>query len=100
MDESFINIIIGVIIIIQIAVFARSIARIWSYKQAIGNINNYTIKHSTIPEEYIEQISVREILSNNIPQSLYATAIDNELSEEVEIIENGKDSDNKEIDFL
>ncbi|MFT6841825.1 MAG: hypothetical protein ACJASR_000587 [Psychroserpens sp.] len=100
MDESILNIIIGVIIIIQIAVFGRNIARIWSYKQAIGNIDNYTIKHSTIPEEYIEHISVREILSNNIPESLQSAVIDDEISEELEIIESGEDSDDEEIDFL
>ncbi|WP_027078665.1 hypothetical protein [Maribacter antarcticus] len=100
MDEQILNIIIGAIIVIQIVVFAVNIARIWFYKQAIGNIDNYTIKHSNIPEEYIEQISVREILSNNIPESLKSAVLDDEKSEEVEIIDMASDSEDKEIDFL
>lgn len=54
---------------LQIIVFARNMIRIFSYKQSIGNIDNYKIKHSIVPEEYINSISVREILNDNIPDA-------------------------------
>lgn len=84
MEESILNIIIGCIIILQIVVFVRNISRIWSYKQAIGKVNEYTIKHSIVPEEFIENISVREILSNNIPQYLEPMEVNEDITEEIE----------------
>ncbi|SIR14730.1 hypothetical protein [Maribacter ulvicola] len=69
MDEQILNIIIAVIIIIQVIVFIINMTRIFAYKQSIGNIQNYKIKDAFVPEKYMNSITVREILTDNIPES-------------------------------
>ena len=77
MDEKILNIIIGIIIVIQVIVFVMNMTRILSYKQSIGNIKNYQIKHADVPEEYINSITVREILTDNIPEAYIQAVPDN-----------------------
>ncbi len=98
MDISILDIIIGCIIILQIIVFVRNLIRIFSYKQAIGNIHNYKIKHSIIPEEFIEDISVREILSNNIPERLQPIEINEEIAGEFKHNPQSSNSEDEWID--
>lgn len=83
MDEKILIIVIGGIIILQLTVFTRNMIRIFSYKQAIGKIDNYKIKHSIVPEEYIDEISVREILTNNIPEAQNPLEADGSVHDEV-----------------
>tara|TARA_R110002051_G_scaffold108607_5_gene181354 strand:- start:446 stop:763 length:318 start_codon:yes stop_codon:yes gene_type:complete len=77
MDDKILNIIIGIIIVIQIIVFVLNMTRILSYKQSIGSIKNYQIKHSVVPEEYINSITVRDILTDNIPEAYIQAVPDN-----------------------
>ncbi|MGO4921392.1 hypothetical protein [Maribacter spongiicola] len=77
MDEKILNIIIGIIIVIQVIVFVMNMIRILSYKQSIGNIKNYQIKHAFVPEEYINSITLREILTDNIPEAYIQAVPDN-----------------------
>lgn len=77
MDEKILNIIIGIIIVIQVIVFVMNMTKILAYKQSIGNIKNYQIKHALVPEEYINSITVREILTDNIPEAYIQAVADN-----------------------
>lgn len=77
MDEKILNIIIGIIIVIQVIVFVINMTKILAYKQSIGNIKNYTIKDAVVPDEYINSITVREILTDNIPEAYIREVPDN-----------------------
>tara|TARA_R110000737_G_scaffold299648_1_gene306468 strand:+ start:183 stop:482 length:300 start_codon:yes stop_codon:yes gene_type:complete len=77
MDEKILNIILGIIIVIQVIVFVMNMTKILAYKQSIGNIKNYTIKDAVVPDEYINSITVKEILTDNIPESYIHPVPDN-----------------------
>ena len=77
MDEQILNSIIAIIIVLQFIVFLINMIRILAYSKSIGNIKKYQIKDAVVPEEYINSITVREILTDNIPEAYIQAVPDN-----------------------
>ena len=101
MEEKSLNFIIGIIIVIQIIVFIMNMVRILSYKQSIGNIKNYQIKHADVPEEYMNSITVREILTDNIPEAYIQPVTENVqyvTDEEKEFYDSNSEQNFDELD--
>ncbi|RRO12344.1 hypothetical protein [Flavobacteriaceae bacterium 14752] len=56
--------IIGVIIVIQILVFLGNYRKIQDYKRTIQKANDFKIVEVSVPEEWIKNIEVEDILKN------------------------------------
>lgn len=51
--------------------------RILAYRNSIGNVKKYQIKDAFVPEEYTNSITVREILTDNIPEAYIQPVAEN-----------------------
>jgi len=64
MHDYIIILIIAVIIGIQILIFWKNMSKIKKYKQTIEDVRDFEIVEVSVPEEWIKEIDVEEILQN------------------------------------
>lgn len=64
MHDYIIILIIAVIIGIQILIFWKNMSKIKKYKQTIEDVKDFEIVEVSVPEEWIKEIGVEEILQN------------------------------------
>jgi len=62
--DYIIILIIAGIIVFQILIFANNMAKIKRYKKTIKEIDNFEIVEVSVPEEWIKEIDIEEILQN------------------------------------
>lgn len=62
--DYIIILIIAGIIVFQILIFANNMAKIKRYKKTIKGIENFEIVEVSVPEDWIKEIDVEEILQN------------------------------------
>jgi DNA-directed RNA polymerase subunit delta len=64
MHDYIIILIIAVIIGIQIFIFGKNMSKIRNYKKTIEDVKDFEIVEVSVPEEWIKEIDVEEILQN------------------------------------
>ena len=64
MHDYIIILIIAVIIGIQIFIFVRNMSKIRNYKKTIEDVKDFDIVEVSVPEEWIKDIDVEELLQN------------------------------------
>lgn len=64
MHDYIIILIIVLIIGLQFFIFGQNISKIKKYKQTIEDVNDFEIVEVSVPEEWIKEIGVEEILQN------------------------------------
>jgi DNA-directed RNA polymerase subunit delta len=64
MHDYIIILIIALIIGLQIYIFAGNISKINRYKNTIEDVKDFEIVEVSVPEEWIKEIEVKEILQN------------------------------------
>ena len=64
MHDYIIILIIAVIIGIQVLIFWKNMSKIKKYKQTIEDVKDFEIVEVSVPEEWIKEIDVEEILQN------------------------------------
>ncbi|CAL67566.1 hypothetical protein [Christiangramia forsetii] len=64
MHDYIIILIIAVIIGIQVLIFWKNMSKIKKYKQTIEDVKDFEIVEVSVPEEWIKEIDVKEILQN------------------------------------
>ena len=64
MHDYIIILIIAIIIGIQIFIFSKNISKIKEYKKTIEDVKDFDIVEVSVPEEWIKDIDVKELLQN------------------------------------